>query len=371
MMEIDGRTASGDELARAEPTSAASIIAVHPLPGQPMDIAVRDQSRAFVSFGDGRIVRLTILEDGARLRIEEVARGLQSPRGLALFGNVLVVAELGELPCEQVFPCKGEHVRDSPSVEEGERRILRESRGRLVAFDVADDGSLSGRRVVLAELPVANSDHGVNAVERSIDGRLYVAIGHLDRLAAAALTPADRSRPNFHLLGSVLSMRLDGGDVRVVATGLRNVYDLAFDSMGRLYGVDNSGTSRGGWRYEEVLQIELGDDFGYPDDGTFGPYEHRNAPPLGILATAGSAGIEAIPTSEGVRLVVGSCSDVYVVQLRHRGTKVFMPDSSAVDHLMALPGCVTSVEQLGGGVLAMTVFSFSGRPQLYLVRLNE
>ena len=180
--------------------------------------------------------------------------------------------------------------------------------------------------------------------------------------------PAERSRPNFELLGTVLSLRPDGGDVRVVADGLRNVYDLAFDDAGRLYGVDNDGQTAGGWRREELLQIHQGDDFGYPSDGTFGPYTRRTAPPLWVLETTGSAGIEWVQ-SGGPKLVVGSCSDVYSVDLGFAGAAAVIRDRQPVTHLLSVPGCVSGIEHVVDDVVAMTLFTFGGSPRLYLVQL--
>ena len=367
---LDERTESGYELSRAEATNGV-VVADFMLPGQPMDLVLRSQSEGYVSFGDGRIARFVLPgASGGDLEITTVARGLRSPRGVGIVGHTLIVAELGPLPCGQSASCKGEDVVGASSIEEGERRILLESRGRLLAFAIRPDGSLVGRRVILDDLPVANTDHGVNAVQAGPDGRVYVSIGNVDRLAKTRRTDEERARPNFELLGTVFSLLPDGRDQRPVAAGLRNVYDLAFDEGGRLYGVDNDGSTAGGWRREEVLQIERGDDFGYPDDGTFAPYTSRNAPPLWVLETAGSAGVEWL-RSEGVpKLVVGSCSDVYSVELAVEGDAAVIRDRQPVEHLLSVPGCVSGVERIAGDVVAMTLFTFDGPPRLYVYDLD-
>ena len=215
-----------------------TVQAEHELPGEPMDLALRASSDGYMTLGDGRIVRFALDEATGGLDLTVAASGLDSPRGLAILGDAPIVADLGPLPCPESYPCKGENV-DAGSVEEGERRILRESNGRLLRSDIGRDGTLANRRIILDRLPVANTDHGVNAVTPGPGGRVSVAIGNLDD--------------------------------------------------GRLYGIDNDGGTRTGWRRKEVLEIQEGASYGHPFDGTFAPYTRRTAGPLWLLDTAGSA----------------------------------------------------------------------------------
>ena len=369
LVRLDERTTSAVELSQSESGSSASIEAEHELPGEPMDVALRSSSEGYMTLGDGRIARFALDEATGGLELTVEASGLDSPRGLAIVGDALIVAELGPLPCPEPYPCKGENVDDAGSVEDGERRILRESNGRLLRFDIRPDGTLANRRIILDRLPVANTDHGVNAVTAGADGRVYVTVGNVDRLVDTPLTKRERARPNFQLLGTVLSLRPDGGDVHVVARGLRNVYDLAFDDDGRLYGVDNDGETRTGWRREEVLEIQDGANYGYPSDGTFAPYSRRTAPPLWLLDTAGSAGVEWLRWQGRPTLVVGSCDDVDAVELAHAERAVTVRNRAAVRHLLSVPGCVTAIERLSPGRLLMTLFAFGGAPRVYVVRL--
>ena len=372
LVRLDDRTASGHELSLVESTGGVAVVEDFELPDQPMDLVMRTESEGYASFGEGSIVRFLLPGSrGGELEIVPVAEGLRLPRGIAIVDDTLIVAELGSLPCRQVFPCKGENVEGASSIEEGERKILRESGGRLLAFEIRRNGNLAGRRVLLDDLPVANTDHGVNAVQTGPDGRVYVTVGNVDRLAGTSRTQAERARPNFELLGTVLSLRPDGRDVQVVAAGIRNVYDLAFDDAGRLYGVDNDGSTGGGWRREELLQIRRGDDFGYPDDGTFGPHTRRTAPPLWVLETVGSAGVEWVRSGGEPKLIVGSCGDVYSVNLAVAGDAAVIRDPQPVAHLLSVPGCVTGIERVMDGIVAMTVFTFGGSPRLYLVDLDN
>lgn len=242
--------ASGVTMIRLSPTTHTgqnvsglganfSIEAVYPLPSPPLDVELRSDGEGYVSLGT-RVARFEIpRQPGSPIRLTTVADGFTYTRGLTIVDDVLVVGDLGPLPCPEPIPvCKG---RDVPDVDviEGERRILKGSQGRLVAYDVEPDGTLTNERVILDNLPVANSEHGVNGIETGPDGRIYVAIGNLDRLPEALARTVDHPRQD--LLGTVIRLSPDGRNQAVFASGLRNVYGLAFDDRGELWGVDNDG----------------------------------------------------------------------------------------------------------------------------------
>jgi len=369
---VERRTATGYDRSLAEPSTGASVRASYPLPGQPMDLVLLRGTEGYVSFAEGWIGRIELPANGGAPRVRRVATGLERPRGIAIVDSTLYVAELGRMPCESaVGSCKGGDV-SGQSVEETERAILRDSRARILAFAIRADGSLGPGRPILTALPVANSDHAVNDVEAGPDGSLYVSIGHLDRLYDARNLTRELRRPRGRLLGTVVSVEPDGTGLRVVARGLRNVYGLAFGRSGALFGVDNDGPTRGSWRREEVVRIVDGANFGYPVDGSFGPYVVRDTEPLWVLDDAvGSGGLEVVTGREGAEtLIVGGCSSVDAVELsRDRRDRVFVASRSDVTRLLALPGCVTAVETTPSG-LALTVFTFTGPPQLTLIELE-
>ena len=367
--QADERLVSGLELARIEAGGGAAVSASYVLPGHPLDLALRTPTLGYMSFGEGWIGRIELPspgDEGSDPTVTEVVDGLGYPRGLALLGSTLFVVELGDLPCEPDFPsCKGGDV-DGQSVEATEREMLRTSRARVLAFDVLGDGSLGGRRTVLADLPVANTDHAVNDLVVGPDDRLYLSIGNLDRLHSTRDLEADLARPHADLLGTVVSFRPDGSDVRVVARGIRNVYGLAFDDDGRLFGVDNDGTTQTGWRREELLQIRPGADFGYPADGTFAPAARPRDPPLWVMDGVGSGGIAWLPGEGGGRLVTGACSTVDLVSLTVEAGAVEVKGPADVTRLLELPGCVTTVQRAGER-LALGVFAFEGDSILVLL----
>ncbi len=126
--------------------------------------------------------------------------------------------------------------------------------GRVVAVpDAAGDGVADGpARVVLGGLPTGR--HQNDAVVPGPDGRLYLGVG----------STCDACRERHPWSGTVLSFRPDGGDVQIVARGLRNPYGVAFDGTGRLWATDE-GRDRPEGVPEELNRIVFGGRYGWPD----------------------------------------------------------------------------------------------------------
>lgn len=304
----------------------------------PMDIEwVGDVG--YATLADGRLVRLRL--EGDSVRTDTLADGLAFPRGLAVTDDAIYVAELGELPCSEPIPrCKGEHV--GPTMIDGERSLLASSAGRILVYSLTD-GGVGDPRVLLDDLPFVNTDHGLNDLELGPDGMLYLSIGNLDRLAWDDVTDLPDG-PEMDLLGTVLKIDPVSGAFAVVASGFRNVYGLSFDEDGALWGVDNDGRGRGqGWRFEELDRIEEGLDFGFPDDGTVGPYERRTGFATWIMPSgAGSAGLLV---RDGT-VISGGCGSITRLRLEPDGGDA---DLRTVDQR----GCVTAVAPLPDGRLLL------------------
>lgn len=112
---------------------------------------------------------------------------------------------------------------------------------------------------IITGLPVSTEEHGTNNIVFDSDGTLYIAQGGTTN----AGVPSDRfPRPETPLSGAILvadpsDPAFDGeilyepaeeasdavdqvaGDVRVYASGFRNVFDLVIHSNGRIYATDN------------------------------------------------------------------------------------------------------------------------------------
>jgi hypothetical protein len=304
----------------------------------PMDIEwVGDVG--YATTGEGQVLRLTV--NGDRIDREMLAEDLAYPRGVAIIGDTLFVAVLGDLPCENPLPrCKGENV-GAATVADGERQILESSSGQVISYPIRD-GSLGEPRVLLDDLSFVNADHGLNDLDAGPDGMLYLSIGNLDRLAwdDGGDPPTG---PETAWLGTILRIDPASGEAVVFATGLRNVFGLVFDADGRLWGVDNDGPGRGPWRFEELLEITEGTDYGFPDDGSVGPYTRRTGFATWLMPVgAGSGGIWV----SGDTVISGGCGGITRVDLTSESGDAVVDEA---DH----PGCVTTIAPMPDGRLLL------------------
>lgn len=133
--------------------------------------------------------------------------------------------------------------------------------------DADCDGVAEERQEILTDLgppapgfPGGFNDHIVSGIRFGMDGFLYVAVG-------------DKGIPGAHGTdgktiqlrgGGVVRVRPDGGDLEVVATGLRNVLDIAIDERGEMFTYDNTDDGLGWWT--RLTHVVAGGYYGYPWD---------------------------------------------------------------------------------------------------------
>lgn len=321
---------------RQTPGFELLLEATYPLPGSPMALVFRGGSQGYITLAQGQVIFFELPEEpGGDFRTRVVAGDLDFPRGLTILNDVLYVVDLGPLPCPQIR-CSGRGI---------EAQILEESNGSIFAFDVLPDGSLGDRRTLLTGLPAANFMHGPNGIAVGPDGLLYVSIGGSDPSFNAQAIGEENERPNLELLGTIIRFNPDGSGLEIFAEGLRNVYGLTFDDKGLLYGVDNDGQTRGGWRREEVLQIKRGANYGYPYEGTFGPHQIRNDDPIWIIDGVGAAGI-AWAERFGLRpgLLIGTTNQLHYLELTDYEDGRFLKTRNDSHVIATIPGSLTIVE---------------------------
>ena len=98
--------------------------------------------------------------------------------------------------------------------------------------------------------------HGLHGLATGPDGRLYFSMG--DR--GAHLECQDGKPIHISDTGAVFRCDPDGGNFQVVATGLRNPQDLAFDDFGNLFTADSDS---GNGDLERLIYVVDGGDSGW------------------------------------------------------------------------------------------------------------
>jgi hypothetical protein len=342
---------------------AASIEFDAPLPGPPMDYEAIDQLTGYMTLATGEIVHISLPtnpEDPPRF--ETVADGLTFPRGLAVIDDVLYVADLDRLACPTPFPtCFGHDV-------EGEKAIISQSSGVLLAYPILPDGALGDQSVVLTDLPVVSSEHAVNDVEVGPDGALYVSIGHIDWLWEAPEELADIEQPNLGYLGTIIRVDPATREVVIHASGLRNVFGFDFDDNGRIFATDNDGPTTRGFYREAVLFIDEGDYFGYPEGGGSPAVPGAKAglwyPDL--RGTADTEWIDGTDTSHA--LLIGGLERLSYFALGEQDGVPFVPSGQPLVDLLTPAGYVSVVEELPDErILVATTGIYGGTDNRLLV----
>lgn len=123
----------------------------------------------------------------------------------------------------------------------------------------ADDDGVADDRVVLSDgygVRVAFRGHDMHGLVIGPDGRLYFSIG--DR-GYNVTTDQGRVLADPQS-GAVFRCELDGSELEVFATGMRNPQELAFNDIGDLFTVDNNSDSGDKARVINVLD---GSDSGW------------------------------------------------------------------------------------------------------------
>ena len=236
----------------------------------------------------GQILRLTI--DGDRVRTRVVADGLEFPRGIAVIGDTLYVAELGDMPCaETAFrAARGPRsARPSPRVSDASSR---RATGRVSPIPIVAD-ALGEPEVVVDGLHFVNSDHGLNDLDAG-PGRAALPVGrqpgHASPGTTAPRRPAGKRRSCWDR--SCASTRRPAMSRRSRAAFATST---ASTSMRRAScgAWTTTAEAAGALRLEELVRIEEGMDYGFPEDGSVGPYTRRTGFATWIMPAAGSAGI--------------------------------------------------------------------------------
>jgi glucose/arabinose dehydrogenase len=195
-------------------------------------------------------------------RVETFAHGLAHPTAMAYGpdGRIYVTQDGGTLVAirrgtrSPKVLVRG--LRTPLGLAWSRRTLFVSEQGRLERFELRE-GRLGGRRVLVRGLPFGR--HQQDNVVVGPNGRLYWGSG----------STCDVCRERDPRSATVLSLRKDGSDLRVVARGLRNPYGLAFQpGTGRLYatvnGQDEIGTPGDPEPAEMLVVVRRGAFYGWP-----------------------------------------------------------------------------------------------------------
>jgi hypothetical protein len=339
-------------LLAAEESGDLVLAASLPVASTPTSLVATGSTTGYVAFGEGTIARFTLPETGTDIALTTVAEGLSFPRGLAVVDDDLFVVDLGPLPCDPSFPiCAG-----STDFELG---MLRDSDARVLRYPINPDGSLGEATPIVTGLPVASSVNAPGGIEVGADGYLYLTIANIDDTVAATPDRLDAIDPRLtDQLGTIIRFRPDGTDRSEVASGLRNIYELTQDPDGHLFGVNNGGITAREALGEEVLWIQGGVDYGFPQNGTFSAGRDPESRPLTVLPVGGSGGLLWMDDLGGDQgLLIGTSREIEFIPIATDDAGPYVH----LEHPLRTPlegvaGFVASFERLPDGRILAAVF---------------
>ena len=165
------------------------------------------------------------------------------------------------------------------ALTENDRTLFVAGGGSVVRLDDEDaDGDVDSTSLIIDDLPSFVYDaHSNNGIAIGPDGLLYLTLGGL----------SDHGPDDHPLAGAVLTANLDGTDLKVYASGLRNPYDLAFRADGSIVATDNGPDfqdQRLSWNPPDELNIiRKSGNYGYPDFFGFPPAWSDTLGPVAVF----------------------------------------------------------------------------------------
>lgn len=125
--------------------------------------------------------------------------------------------------------------------------------------DTKGSGKADRREALLTGFGVhiAYAGHDMHGLTWGPDGKLYWTIGD----KGLNVLSKEGKRWSALAMGSLMRCNPDGTGFEVVARGLRNVQQIAFDDYGNIFGVDNDSDAQG--EKERFIYIPEGSDTGW------------------------------------------------------------------------------------------------------------
>jgi glucose/arabinose dehydrogenase len=299
--------------------------------------------------------------DGAPVRV--LAHGVPTPTSIALGDGAVFVGAAGSSEGSKrpggVFSLRGGVARRlprSPAVIYGlafHQGALYVAAGpEILRWSAWNGRSFTASRVI-ARGP--KGFDGFNGLAFGPDGRIYSGVTLNDR--------DDHLRSTAPYGQSVVSLKADGSDLRVLAKGLREPFQLTFvngrpDPYVSVLGQDNLGTSE---PPDYIVRARAGQDYGFPACNWSKPAAcARYAKPLVLLpAHASPMGIGAIGDTLYVALFGGTGHGPEVASISAAGgaVKPFLTGFTAPPVALGIDAGTVYAGDLGG-----TIYSVSTEP---------
>lgn len=239
--------------------------------GHPTALSFGPDSTLYISDVEGHIWYSEADENGDYTEPALLVENLNAPLGLAWFEDELYVS----------------------------------SAGRIDALQIGPDNQVLESREVVTDIPAQiYVFHQNNQLAFGPDGRGYVGVG----------ATSDIEPETVPMAASILSFDPQGNDLKVVATGLRNPYGIAFDASGQLWVTDNGpAVPFNPEPPEELNAIVEGKHYGFPESyGTWYP-EAVGEPPVAIFPPHSSAdGIVVYPEAPDQDFPSEYAGDIFV-----------------------------------------------------------
>ncbi len=215
------------------------------------------------------------LEVPQGFQIEEVASGLNRPRFMTLdptnaslivaeAGNGRVVrlfdvGQTGRYTASQLIAEGFEQMHSVAFVEvSGTSMLYAADERRIVRLSQFDERGQAALVETIAELPSGARDlygHRTRTIAPGPDGKLYVSVG----------SSCDACIEDNPLRATLLRMNMDGSQLEIYATGLRNTVGFDWRSDGTLWGADMGRNNIGAdTPPDEFNHIQRGKDYGWP-----------------------------------------------------------------------------------------------------------
>ena len=189
-------------------------------------------------------------------------------------GRILKISPEGEITViAESLPSQGDHHTNGLVVRDGYIYFGQgtATNSAVVGTDNADFGWLKRK----------NDFHDIPCRDVVLSGRNYETANPLtddpnDRAITGAFVPFGTSTSQGQVIkgsvpctGAILRVPVDGGEIEMVAWGMRNPFGIALSPDGKLYATDNSYDERGSrpvWGTADVLwEVKQDTWYGWPD----------------------------------------------------------------------------------------------------------